>query len=181
MKIWQKRNANQKYLSLTHESLTTFFKGAGSLLLCLTFITAFNISAHDDEHKEKQNPFFSGVDTAPGRVVQQFHQALQKGDESLAKSLLADDVLIYEGGGIERSAAEYASHHLKADIQYMSGLTVKLLEHQVKESENMAYSTSRSLLSGEYQGKNIKTQTMETILLTKTNGNWLISHIHWSN
>lgn len=151
------------------------------VLLSLIGFQPINSYAHGDGHKEKSNPLFVDLDSAPARVVTQFHDALKKGDEKLAKSLLADNVLIYEGGGIERSAAEYASHHLKADMQYLSGLEVKLLEHQVKVVENMAYSTARSLMTGEFQGKNIKSQTMETILLTKINGTWLISHIHWSN
>ena len=42
-------------------------------------------------------------------------------------SLLADNVLILEGGRIERSADEYRAHHLQADMQFSSAVTTRRL------------------------------------------------------
>ena len=57
---------------------------------------------------------------APARsaaaTVDAFHAALHHGDTRAAAALLADDALIFEEGGVERSKAEYVSHHLPADV-----------------------------------------------------------------
>ena len=51
---------------------------------------------------------------APDDVVRAFHEALAKGDSTTALSLLAEDVVIYEAGGVETSRDEYRSQHLAA-------------------------------------------------------------------
>jgi len=153
----------------------------GLILILLFGINTSFTHAHINEHKQENNSLFSGLDSAAAQAVIQFHSALQSGNENMARKLLADDILIYEGGGIERSAEEYANHHMKADMKYLKNLKVKLLEHQVMVFGNMAYSTARTLMQGEYNGKNINSNGMETIVLQKINGEWLITHIHWSN
>src|SRR5690606_29848204 len=47
-------------------------------------------------------------------AVDAFHAALRAGDRDAALAVLAEDALIFEAGGAERSRAEYASHHLEA-------------------------------------------------------------------
>lgn len=115
------------------------------------------------------------------KTVVAFHHALNSGDAKQARILLDDSVVIYEGGGVERSAEEYANHHLHADIEFMSKMQVTLLEHQVKTMGDMAVSMSRSKVQGKYQNKDIDIETMETMVLKKHDGNWHIMHIHWSN
>ena len=75
---------------------------------------------------------FSGLDTPAAKIVIAFHHALNTGDKITAKSLLADDVTIYEGGGVERSADEYAQHHMNSDMEYLSSVTNKALNIKSK-------------------------------------------------
>lgn len=88
---------------------------------------------------------------------------------------------IYEGGGVERSADEYAQHHMNSDMEYLSSVTNKALEHQVKVLGNTAISASRFLVNGMFKGEERDYQSMETIVLINTEGEWKIKHIHWSN
>ncbi len=44
------------------------------------------------------------------------HEALASGDSVTALELLAEDVVIYESGGVEASREEYRSHHLPPDM-----------------------------------------------------------------
>ena len=88
------------------------------LLFIMPVIMSFAASAHEKEHHEKG--MFSGLDTPAAKIVIAFHHALNTGDKITAKSLLADDVTIYEGGGVERSADEYAQHHMNSDMEYLS-------------------------------------------------------------
>jgi len=151
------------------------------VLTALVLVLLSNASfAHGDGHEKTKNNYFSGVNSAAGKVVKQFHHALRNGDKVLARSLLADDVIIFEGGGVERSADEYAQHHMIADMKFLKGLKIKVIEHQVIISEGMATSISRSHSKGEYKGKKINRTGMESIVLKKINGSWKIVRIHWS-
>jgi len=143
--------------------------------LCFTSLSW----AHGEEKYPDAAPFFVNTDTAPAKVVRAFHQALENGDKEKARSLLADDVLIFEGG-VERSADQYANHHMLADMKYLAAIEIKTLEHQVNISGNMALSISRSKATGNYKDKNVDYEGLETIVLNLRDGEWKITHIHWS-
>jgi uncharacterized membrane protein/ketosteroid isomerase-like protein len=138
--------------------------------------------SHEEAKQISNEPsLFSGLDNDAARTVVAFHAAINSGDALKVKEILDQSVLIFEGGGVERSAEEYAGHHLKSDIEFLMKMTVTVVEHQVQVSENMAVSMSRSRLVGKYNDKDIDINTMETIALRKINNQWKIIHIHWSN
>lgn len=123
----------------------------------------------------------SGLQSDAGKVVIQFHQAIQKSYKQKARSFLADDVIIYEGGRVERSADDYANHHMLADMDYLADMNIEILEHRVIVLGDLAYSMSRTKLMGNVNGKKIEQEGMETMILLKKEGKWKISHIHWSH
>ena len=135
--------------------------------------------AHEDSGT-KSKKLFKGNQLMPAKVVAKFHSALKNSKKEEVLRLLEKSVLIYEGGGVERSAKEYSSHHLLADMAFMSKMDVKLIEHQVVVYNNIAISSSRSIIKGKYKGKLIEKTNMETIVLRKINGKWKIANIHWS-
>ena len=90
-------------------------------------------------------------------------------------------MIIFEGGGVERSADEYASHHMLSDMKYLAAIASKQLEHQVFTNDDMAYSISRSKTTGTYKGKKVDYTGMESMTLKNTDSGWKITHIHWSN
>ena len=151
-----------------------------TLKITLAFLLTFSVSAiaHDGKHQE--NAMFKGTDTSAAKVVLAFHQALETGNKELARELLADDVTIYEGGGVERSADEYAQHHMLSDMEYLAAVKNKTIEHQVEVLGNAAISMSRRHTSGSYKGNKHDYESMETIVLGKQNDEWKIKHIHWS-
>src|SRR5690349_10541119 len=59
-------------------------------------------------------------------AVDRFHAALRQGDETATLALLADDALVFEAGGAERSKAEYAAEHLGADIAFSQAVAPRL-------------------------------------------------------
>jgi hypothetical protein len=93
---------------------------------------------------------------SPEEVVLAFHEALASGDSATALKLLAEDVVIYESGGVEASREEYRSHHLPADMAFTS-------------------STEREVTV------EIHSTGTETMLLDLTSDGWRIRHIHWSS
>lgn len=150
-----------------------------NILLVLLMTFSFVANAHGDKNKDKG--LFKGIDPPAAKVVLAFHQALETGNKDLARVQLADDVTIYEGGRVERSADEYAHHHMLSDMKYLASMKSKTLEHQVTVLGNTAISASRSHTQGTYKGKERDYQGMETMVLEKQNGEWKIKHIHWSH
>jgi ketosteroid isomerase-like protein len=141
---------------------------------------SFPANAHGDEKHPEDNPFFVGIQSPAAKVVSAFHKALKQGDTKAAREILSDSVIIFEGGGIERSAEEYASHHMLADMKYLAAMESELLEHQVFTMGDMAYSISRSKSKGHYKGKEINSTGMESITLKNTASGWTKTHSHWS-
>jgi|TARA_B110000008_G_C16723703_1_gene465840 ketosteroid isomerase-like protein len=151
-----------------------------ALLIFLTMSNVVIAHASEKNNTSKRGEL-TVLTSDAGKVVMQFHQAIQGGDKSKARGFLADDVIIYEGGRVERSADDYANHHMLADMKYLAQLKVEILEHEVREMGETAYSISKTKLTGEFQGKDVKSEGMESMILMKKNGKWKIVHIHWSH
>ena len=115
------------------------------------------------------------------KAVDAFHAALAKGDGATAAALLAEDVLIYEGGHAERSRAEYASHHAGADAAYAAAVPAKLTQRSGVVEGGVAWVTSESRATGKYKDKPVDRVTTETMILRRTAEGWRIVHIHWSS
>lgn len=150
------------------------------ITLGMALLSSAGVLAHGNE-KHDTTALFVGENTAPAQAVKAFHQALRTGDVNAARAMLADDVLIVEGNGVERSADEYASHHMLADMKFMAAVKAEALEHQTKMLGNMAYSVSRSQLTGEYKDKPVDVVSKETLVLVDKGDGWKIVHVHWSH
>ena len=118
----------------------------------------------------------------PTAVLDAFRTALTEGDTEVVKDVLSDDVLIFEGGGVERSLAEYSAHHLKSDIRFSQAVPSKLIERTRYEVASLAVITSRYSISGAYNGREIDLTMNETVTVSHTpESGWKIIRIHWSN
>ncbi len=155
-----------------------------ALIMMVSLNTSFIASALGVEElhaaKKVELPFI-GTDSPAGQAVIAFHKALKTGDAESARAFLADNVLIFEGKGVERSADQYANHHMLSDMKYLAEVTTVTLEHTVKVSGNFAVSMMRSKTTGTYKGKDRNYEGNETMTLSLVNGKWLITHIHWSH
>ena len=116
----------------------------------------------------------------PAGTVDQFHAALAKGDTAAAAALLTDDALIFEQGGVERSKAEYAGHHLPADAEYAKAVASQLLKRTERTDGNLAWVGSEGRAKGSFRGKAVDRVSTETMVLRRTGAAWKIVHIHWS-
>ncbi len=144
-------------------------------------ISTESISHSNESKKSRVYPSNSGADTDAGKVITQFHKAIKNGYQKKARSLLDDNAIIFEGGKVERSADDYANHHMLSDMKYAAKLHTEVLEHKVTLAGDMAYSFSRTKSIGQYKGSYINKEGMETMVLLKEGGKWKISHIHWSH
>ena len=127
-------------------------------------------------------PFAMPAETrAPAAVVDRFHDALRRGDTESAAGLLADDALIFEEGGAERSKQEYASHHLGADAAFSQAVGGSVTRRRGMAAGDMAWIASEGRITGKFQGKAIDRITTETMVLRRSGDAWVIAHIHWSS
>ncbi len=118
---------------------------------------------------------------APAAVVDRFHAALKRADTSSALALLAKDALIFEGGGVERSKAEYAAHHLAADAAFSKAVPGTVSRRSGSAIGDVAWIATEGQATGKYKGQAVDRVTTETMVLRRTAGSWKIVHIHWSS
>src|SRR5688500_6757052 len=57
-------------------------------------------------------------------VVARFHNAVTSGDAASAMTIVADDALFLEAGGVE-TRSEYEKNHLPGDIEFEKSVGVK--------------------------------------------------------
>lgn len=118
---------------------------------------------------------------APAATVDAFHAALRRGDTHAAAALLAEDALIFEEGGAERTKAEYASHHLPADATFSQEVPSSVTSRAGYSDGTMAWIASEGRMRGTYKGKALDRLTTETMVLRRVGKSWMIVHIHWSS
>lgn len=116
-----------------------------------------------------------------GATVDAFHRALARGDQAATAALMADDALIYESGGVERSKAEYASLHLPADAAFAKAVTRTPTRRHVRAEGALAWVASEATVKGAYKGRTINSRSVETMVLRLAGPAWRIVHIHWSS
>lgn len=125
-------------------------------------------------------PTASTDSTAVTSVVNAYHRALSTGDSASALALLAGDAVILESGGVE-SREEYRSHHLPADIRFAQAVPSQRTPTRVKVVDDVAWAWSTSTTQGESGGRQVNSAGAELMVLTRVQGTWKISAIHWSS
>lgn len=113
-------------------------------------------------------------------AVDAYHAALESGDTAAVRSLLTDDAIIQEGGGIE-TRAEYFSHHLSADMAFAAAVPGERSVERVEVRGEMAWVASGSRRAGVYRDRELDLRGAELMVLRRVDGKWRIAAIHWSS
>jgi ketosteroid isomerase-like protein len=113
-------------------------------------------------------------------TVAAFHHALSTGDSAGALALLAPDAVILESGDLE-TRAEYAAHHLAADIEFSRAVPSQQVTTRVYQEGAVAWVASVSTSRGTFRDRAIASQGAELMILTRTAAGWRIRAIHWSS
>lgn len=137
-------------------------------------------AAHEPKSAPPVTPSLPPTASAAAMVVDAFHAALQRGDTFGAAEQLADDALIFESGGIERSKAQYASHHLAADAAFAKATTRNVTKRSGHTVSDFAWIATEGTTKGTYKDRAINNVSTETMVLRRENGSWRIVHVHWS-
>ena len=150
-------------------------------LLAALLVPAAPLSAHEGQSKAVGVSALSVSARGAAAAVDAFHAALDRGDTRTAASLLADDALIFESGGAERSKAEYAGHHLTADAEFSRAVSSIVTRRAGSSVGGIAWIASEGRTTGTYKGKALDLVTTETMVLRRVGPAWKITHIHWSS
>ena len=114
-------------------------------------------------------------------VAESMARAIASGNTEELKQLLDERVVIFESGNVESSLAEYESHHMKSDIEFMAEMNVEVLSRDVINVGDSATVISRSRITGNYANKAIDLVNTETLIVQERGGAWKVVHIHWSS
>jgi ketosteroid isomerase-like protein len=114
-------------------------------------------------------------------AVEGFHAALARGDRAGVLSWLDPRVVIFESGAAEMSREEYASHHLQSDLEFERAVATEVLDRQTHSAGDAAWVLTRTRTTGEFRGRELDVEGVETMLLRRVNGRWSILHVHWSS
>jgi ketosteroid isomerase-like protein len=143
-------------------------------------LAAIHTDAHAMSSMASQSLQSDVADTATD-VVNAFHAALKHGDATAALNLMAEDVVIFESGGVERNRAEYATHHLKSDAAFSAATTRTPISQTIASDGNLSSVMSVEFVKGTFRDRPVNSRSVETMVLRKTEGRWRIIHIHWSS
>jgi ketosteroid isomerase-like protein len=115
-------------------------------------------------------------------VVEAFHDALKNGYAEVALDQLRSDAIVYEEGNVERTRAEYATAHLRADMEFSAAVPRTMLGRKSGRVGDLAWVITRGRVTGRFQDRDVDRLTTETMILMRNNaGAWRIVHIHWSS
>lgn len=116
----------------------------------------------------------------PEDAVDAFHHALSEGDREAALGLLHDDATILEGGRLETRDA-YGAGHLESDMAFLGSVDTEILSRDSTSDGSQATVTTRTRMSGEYEGETVDTVSLETAALVATDSGWRITSLVWSH
>lgn len=132
-------------------------------------------------HADGKQHVHEAPEGAPIAAVKALHEALSSGDAARVQDLLDPQVLILEGGNVERSRKEYAAHHLPSDLKFMKSVDYKLERQSGDTVGDLVWVASEARLTGNRDGKAIDLVSTETLVLKKSSAGWKVVHIHWSS
>jgi len=115
----------------------------------------------------------------PAAISDALFAALKSGDAEAVSMLLADDVLILEGGHAQTSKAEYMAGHMKSDMAFLPNIDNETISREVGNAGEVAWVTTHSKNSGSYKGEAIDGASREFLLLKRTDKGWKIAVVQW--
>ena len=161
-----------------------FSKDKGMKFSVVLLLMAFFPLAQAHDKTAHDTPAASVMEdqAAPAiKVVEAFSAALQAGDLVRAGSLLAEDVLILESGGAERSRKEYLGGHAVHDAEFLKTAHIQPIHRTARIVDGFAWVGTESELHASKDGKPMAILSTETMVLKNTPDGWRIVHIHWSS
>jgi ketosteroid isomerase-like protein len=113
-------------------------------------------------------------------IVYDFHHALTVGDSARAIELLHPEAAIFEAGHAE-TVEEYRGGHLPADMEFAREVEREVVHERVIPVGDGVLYLAEIRARGTFRGRSIDSQGVETVVLVPADGEWRITHVHWSS
>lgn len=137
--------------------------------------------AHDHDGGHEHGDMAAAVPADPAAVADALKTALKAGDADAVDALLADNVLILEGGHAQTSKADYMGGHMKSDMAFLPNIEIELLSREVGQSGDLAWVVSHTRSTGSYKDKRVDITSREFLLLRRQGETWKIGLIEWAD
>lgn len=136
---------------------------------------------HDNKKAEKEtgHEHPDAVLTDPALVADALFAALQSGNTEAVKKILAEDVVILEGGHAQTSRSDYMSGHMKSDMAFLPNITNTILDRKVSQAGDLAWVITQSKTEGQYKDTVIDELSREMLVMKHDGHNWRVTLIHW--
>lgn len=151
-------------------------------LLSLLLFVPFAAPAHEPAAKAPADAAMVDPAARPAiALIEEFSSALRTGALDRVGELLADDVLILESGGAERSREEYLASHAGHDAAFLKDAKVSIAHRTARVAGDLAWVGTESEITTTSKGKPVRLASSETMVLRRGPEGWRIEHIHWSS
>ena len=114
-------------------------------------------------------------------TVEQYDRAVATKDVATVKTLLAQDVLLYEHSVRNAGIEDVFENHLKPEIVEFEEMKMEFSDVRLDSGTDFGVLTRQYSLRGKLRGREINAKGNETIVWKKASGNWRIVHIHYSH
>jgi len=121
----------------------------------------------DHNHSDGDHETPPRATTDPAVVADALYAALKNGDATAVSLLLADDVMILEGGHAQTSKADYMAGHMKSDMAFLPNIERELLSREASQAGDAAWVTTFSKSTGTYKGKAIDSVSREFLVMKR--------------
>lgn len=128
---------------------------------------------------EPQTPGQGAAAQAVTRTLEGYAAAVRAMDVEAMGELVTDDLLIFEGPGVDRGWAEYRDHHLKPELEAFESIDYRFQEIEAHPAGDLAWASFRYSLHIVMPEREIDSGGVGTAVLVRgADGAWRLRHLH---
>jgi uncharacterized protein (TIGR02246 family) len=114
-------------------------------------------------------------------AVESYNKAFIGKDLSALKALLATDIVLYEHSVKNIGLDDVWDHHLRPEVEAFENTKAEFTDVKVWAVQDMALVTRQYAITATMQGRPIDARGNETMVWTRRDGAWRVTHIHYSH
>ncbi len=114
-------------------------------------------------------------------AVEQYNSAMTTKNLVVLKSLLADDIVLYEHSVKNVGLADVWDNHLRPEVEEFDNATATFTNVRITADAGMALVTREYDIRATVKGKPITAAGNETMVWVRRDSRWVVKHIHYSH
>lgn len=161
-----------------YESVLSFRKGDEETVHAVDF--TFNINDRSDLEIPKRGRASQGGDADDiADALNVYAAAITSKSIEAIGDWVTEDLLIFEGAGVNRGWADYRDHHLGPELEMFDAINYEFSDIQAEASGNLAWANFRYSVHIEMPERVSDSGGVGTAVLVKGNdGRWRLRHLH---